>query len=113
VAVTAPESESGAAINTPMKAAQGLVEIKESKCWERSRSYSEKLGGLKNKTKNAAVAPGRWMESRSLFENKFTLKEIIKFGIQSMQRCRTGKAVNEGEVYPREEQGEENEERGS
>lgn len=30
VAVTTPEKESGAVINTPVKAAQGLVVVKES-----------------------------------------------------------------------------------
>ena len=78
VAVTTPERESGAVINTPVKVAQGLVVIKESMCWERSGSCREKLRGLQKSPKNAAVAPGRWTQSKSPFKNEFMLKEIIK-----------------------------------
>lgn len=51
VAVTTPERETGAVINTPEKAPQSLVVTKESKCWGRGGSRREKMRGLQNSPK--------------------------------------------------------------
>lgn len=66
--------ESSSGFSSDQKEKSDQKEQVLEKEWIRKR----KTEGLHNRPQNAAVAPGKWLESRFPFKNRFMLKETIK-----------------------------------
>lgn len=96
------QKASGAVINSPVKAAQSLLVIKESKCWERSGSCRKKLRRPQNSPKMQQwPQEGGWRaglnsrtssRSKKLSSEGFKVCKDAELEKQQTKKCLIGKS---------------------